>query len=456
MTNLQIIIFIIFFVLLLLMFFEFGKFRKVIFLLNMLILLFLIEIHFNYSIWNFVFLSVDIWKISIIFVLIFTFSFLVNLIKDFRFEILFLYIMVFIGSIIIVLCDNLILIYLGLEMQTFSLFILISKNRNSVRSSESSLKYFILGALSSGLFLLGVTFIFSQGLSINLKDLTVIYTDLNLIIQLSFFLVAISLFFKLALFPLHFWIPDIYEGSSWDIISLIATLPKISVLSIILQILFNSNFFIISSILSIIIGTIGAMNQTKIKRLLAYSGISHVGFIMLGLILLSKQGYEIGFIYLFIYIINILGIFLVIYNSNFTKNYFIIELSNVNITNKIFGLTWLILILSIAGIPPLSGFISKWVILNALIDYNYIISALIGIIFSAIAVGYYLRIIKIIYFQKYFSYLSWESVLKLRYYENNFNITNYLLGFVIYVNIALIFYPSLIFTPFYLGFNYFF
>lgn len=112
--------------------------------------------------------------------------------------------MVFLGSIIIILCDNFIIIYLGLELQTFSLFLLISKNKFSIRGAESALKYFILGSLSSGLFLLGVTFIFSSGLSINIKDLYVLYNNSNFLITISLFLIAVSLFFKLALFPFHF------------------------------------------------------------------------------------------------------------------------------------------------------------------------------------------------------------------------------------------------------------
>ena len=187
---------------------------------------------------------------------------------------------------------------------------------------------------------------------------------------------------------------------------LISTLPKISVLSIVLQLLGYSNFFVLCALISIIIGTIGALNQTKLKRLLAYSGISHMGFIMLGLGILSNQGYEASFIYLFIYVITMVGLFLLIRVTMFTKNYFLIELGGQNISNKIIAFSWGVFFLSIAGIPPLSGFISKWLILSTIIDYQYLFSAFIGILFSAIAAGYYLRILKINYFQKSASYLN--------------------------------------------------
>jgi len=133
-----------------------------------------------------------------------SFIIIINLIKDARFETVFLFIMTFIGSLMIILCDNLLIIYLGLELQTFSLFILIAKNKSSIKSSESALKYFILGALSSGLFLLGVSLIFSSGLSLNVKELSLSLSFNLTIIEIAIFLICISLFFKLAIFPLHF------------------------------------------------------------------------------------------------------------------------------------------------------------------------------------------------------------------------------------------------------------
>lgn len=359
------------------------------------------------------------------------------------------------GSIIIILCDNLIILYLGLELQTFSLFILIAKNRISVKSSESALKYFILGALSSGLFLLGVSFIFSTGLNLNLKEIFINCSYNNSLIKISFSLICLSLFFKLAIFPLHFWIPDIYEGSSWEVISLISTIPKISVLSIILQIISYSDFFITCGLLSIIIGSLGAINQTKMKRLLAYSGIAHVGFIILGIGLLCNESYGASFVYLYIYMISMVGIFSLIYISKFSKNYFIIELAGLSTINKVLALTWLIFFLSIGGIPPLAGFISKWFILLTLINFNYLISVLICLVFSAISIGYYLRIIKIIYFQKNSSYFIWENLLKVKETYHN-KIVFYILGLVIYITVTLIIHPNSILNPFCLILNYYY
>ena len=424
--------------------------------LSFILLIFLIFIDFLLSnkFWHYIFFSEEIWKNLLVLIICCSFIIILSLIKRLNFEIFFLNLMVLLGSLMIITSDHLIIIYIGLELQTFSIFILISKNKNSIKSSESALKYFILGALSSGLFLLGLTFMFSLGLSLNIKELSLSLSFFQELKNIPSFLICISLFFKLALFPLHFWIADIYEGSTWEVISSIAIIPKISVLSIILQILYCSDFFLICSILSIIIGTFGAMNQTKIKRLLAYSGVSHIGFIMMGLSLITNQGYEASFIYLVIYIITMLGIFLLIYQTYLSGNYYLIELSGLSIINKLLAVSWLIFFLSISGIPPLSGFISKWLIIILLLDYKYILLSTLIVIFSAIGAGYYLRIVKISYFQKKSSFIIWEQILTKD--VNNYNLLSHLLGVFIYLSIVLIFHPSILFSPFYLGFQYFF
>lgn len=436
-----------------LMFIEFHKFKRITFVINLLILFLMIESSLGFNIWHLVFLSNDFWKSGIIFLVFLSFIVIINLLKEYSFEVIFLNAMVLVGSLVIITCDHLIVMFLGLELQTFSIFALIAKDRISIKSSEGALKYFILGALSSGLFLLGVSFIFSLGSSLNFKDLCFILDQNLTLVHVSMFLISMALLFKLAIFPLHFWIADIYEGSSWEVVALISTIPKISVLSIVLQILNYSSFFIILSSLSIVIGTIGAMNQTKVKRLLAYSGISHMGFILLGITLILNNGLEASFIYLYIYTITMLSLFLLISNTKFNKN-FIIELSGIGYINKALGLTWLILFSSLAGIPPLTGFLSKWFILNSLIDQDYIILAILGILFSAIAAGYYLRIVKISFFQKKSSYFNWKLILEPKNASNT--ISNYLLGLGFYFSIFLILHPTFVFTPLFIGHNYFF
>ena len=377
--------------------------------------------------------NLSAWKIIFIFLVFFIYFIILELIEDKNFDIYCLTTLVFLGSIILIMCDNLITLYLGLELQTFSTFILIAKNRLSIKSSEAGLKYFILGALSSGFYLLGITVLFLLGSSLNIGDLVLVSNEF--FNSIALIMITLSFCFKLSLFPLHFWIPDIYEGSSWDIISLISSLPKISMVSVLIQLLINSNMILGFSLISIVIGTLGSLNQSKIKRLLGYSAISHIGFIILGFSLLTSQGFIISNIYLVIYALAMISIFILIIYSNFSSK-FIIELGGMKFLSKIFSITLIVLILSIAGIPPLSGFISKWFLLLTTIEFHYNISSFIIILFSAIGAGYYLRIVKIIYFQRNSSYLVWQNILSNKKEISEINI--FTLGLLFFISIFLI------------------
>lgn len=380
------------------------------------------------------FFNLDMWKMVFLILVFGLYVVILELIEEKTFDIYCLTTLVFLGSILLITCDNLLSLYLALELQTFSMFILIAKNRLSIKSSEAGLKYFILGALSSGFYLLGLTILFLSGFSLNLKDLIILSNEY--INNTALILISLSFCFKLSLFPLHFWIPDIYEGSSWDIVSLISSLPKISVLSVIIQLLINSQMLLGFSIISIIIGTLGSLNQSKIKRLLGYSGISHIGFIMLGFTLLTKQGFVISNLYLIIYMLTMISVFILIIYSNFNSK-FIIELGGLKFVNKVLSMTLILLILSIAGIPPLSGFISKWFLLLTTVDLHYNIASFVIILFSAIGAGYYLRIVKIIYFQQKASYLVWKNILEKNSVRDE--LTLLILGFLFFITFFLIF-----------------
>lgn len=398
-----------------------------------LITLILLSITFNQGLWSSNLFEANIWKLVFLSLIFISFFVVLELLEEKTFDVNCLLILVFMGSIILVLSDNLILLYLGLELQTFSIFILIAKNRNSIKSSEAGLKYFMLGAISSGFFLLSIVILFLYGLDLNLKHLLLLKEDF--IVYSSIVLITISFCFKLSLFPFHFWIPDIYEGSSWDIVSLVATLPKISMICVLVQILLNSNILLMFSLLSIVIGTLGALNQTKVKRLLGYSGISHMGFIILGLSSISNESLSIGALYLIIYMLTMLSVFIIIINGNI-KNDFIIEMGGIKFINNTLAITFIFLILSIAGIPPLSGFISKWFLIWLIIDNQFNLSSFIIILFSAIGIGYYLRIVKIIYFQKKSSYFLWKNILEIKETKNE--VPYLILGFLFFITLFLI------------------
>ena len=319
----------------------------------------------------------------------------------------FLFLLVVLGAIIVILSNHLFFIYLGLELQTFSSYILISKNK--IKGAEAGLKYFVLGGISSGFFLLAISILLSYGYSLYLSD---IYNNILI-------LIILSLFFKLSLFPFYFWIPDIYEGSSWPVIGILL-LPKISIISILIKFnyYYNNSIFIIIAILSIIIGSLGAFNQSKIKRFLAYSGIAHIGFILLSIIFYS---YDICLLYLFIYIISIS----ILLSITFYTDEFIISIIHVN---NIIKITWAIVILSMAGIPPFSGFIVKFLILLITLTNNYYFSSLLIVGISIIGVSFYLRIVNILYF-KNIKFNYWKNILLLQY---NYSINDYYLGLFLF------------------------
>ena len=329
-----------------------------------------------------------------------------------KFDNYFLFLLITLGSLLVIIHDNLFIIYLGVEIQAFSTYIIISKNGKN--GSEAGLKYYILGSISSGFFLLILSFITSNGCSMVITD---IEDNLSLIV------IILVVFFKLGLFPFYFWIPDIYEGSTWPIIGLLI-LPKISILSVLLKIssYFSNDLIVILLVITIIIGTIGAFNQSKIKRLLAYSGVTHMGFIVLPLFLLSVN---ISFVYLFIYLITLYS-FISIINK---KSLFLISSSNINTVKKI---SISFLLLSMAGIPPFYGFIVKIMVLVSCMTYNYYFVSLVIMLFSIISVSFYLRLINILHFKSAIIN-NWSNIL---IDKNHTHINDYFLGLFFFVIIG--------------------
>jgi len=324
-----------------------------------------------------------------------------------RYDNYFLFLLIILGAIIVDLNQHLFLIYLGLELQTFSSYLLIAKN--GIKGAEGGLKYFVLGGISSGVFLLAISVLIT-------KDYTLLLSDINSNVII---LVIISLFFKLGLFPFYFWVPDVYEGASSYVICALL-LPKISIISILFKInyYYNNSIFIIISILSVFIGAIGAFNQSKLKRFLAYSGVSHIGYILFTIILCS---YNVCTYYVFIYIISI-SVFL--YITTYTND-FLVSLICVN---NIIKITCGIVLLSLAGVPPFSGFIAKFLVVLIALSKNYMFSAIILVSISIIGIGFYLRIINIIYF-KNIKYFNWKNILIT---PKIFSLNDYFLGFFLY------------------------
>nr|YP_009093888.1 NADH dehydrogenase subunit 2 [Poecillastra laminaris]AIT59115.1 NADH dehydrogenase subunit 2 [Poecillastra laminaris] len=317
-----------------------------------------------------------------------------------------LVLIVALSSLLLVSSINWFSIYLAIELQTLTLFILVALKRDSAYSTEASLKFFVLGAVSSGLFLFGCVLLYGAIGSTSVQEI-----NSNLTADIGKILVTISLLFKLSAVPFHMWAPDVYEGSPTIITALLTTVPKIGVFSILVQVGPVTNVVLICAVLSIVYGAIGALNQTKVKRLLAYSGIGHMGFILFGVAVGSFESIQAGLIYMIIYVIMSICSFSILLSLNLTKD-FIIEVKELSRKNSVIGLALAFTFLSTAGIPPLAGFLSKWLVLLSGVSSGYYVISLIVVVSSVIAGVYYVRVVQIIYFQVESSILIWERIFK--------------------------------------------
>ena len=317
-----------------------------------------------------------------------------------------LVLIVALSSLLLVSSINWFSIYLAIELQTLTLFILVALKRDSAYSTEASLKYFVLGAVSSGLFLFGCVLLYGLTGTTSVQEI-----NSNLTADIGKILVTISLLFKLSVVPFHMWAPDVYEGSPTVVTALLATVPKIGVFSILVQVGPVTNVVIICAVLSIVYGAVGALNQTKVKRLLAYSGIGHMGFILFGLGLGSFESIQAGLIYMIIYVIMSICSFAILLSLNLTKD-FIIEVRELSRKAPVVALTLAFTFLSTAGIPPLAGFLSKWLVLLSGVSNGYYLICSIIVVSSVIAGVYYVRVVQIIYFQVENSLLIWQRIFK--------------------------------------------
>ena len=320
-----------------------------------------------------------------------------------------------IGTMIMISANSLLMLYLGIELLSLSLYALIGFNKKSSLSSEAAIKYYVLGAMSSGILLFGISLIYGFTGSIGYDDIAsqLINIDINSVdyiaIIFGIIFITASLCFKFGAAPFHMWVPDIYQGSLISTTILLSTLPKIAVFIVFLKLYFIpfillrevwSDILIFVGMLSIVIGSLFALTQENIKRLLAYSAISNIGFIILSLGLISIDGIHASLYYTVVYSLTALASFGIIThitsNSNGIEK--ITDLSGLSKTHPYFAFLILITMLSSAGIPPLIGFHAKLMVIKALISSSYIILSIIVVIMTVVSAYYYLKVIKTIYF----------------------------------------------------------
>ena len=315
------------------------------------------------------------------------------------------------GMILMISSYDLIVFYLGLELQSLSLYILASFKRENEKSTEAGLKYFILSALATGLLLYGSSLIYGFTGSTNFETISKNLDTNNIGAVFGIVFIIIGLAFKVSAVPFHMWTPDVYEGAPTSVTSFFAIIPKISALAVFIRFMYVPFLNVIDqwqmiivfiSIASMVLGATAAIGQKNIKRLMAYSSIGHMGYALAGLAPGTNTGIQSTIIYLIIYLVMNLGafgcIFMMKRENTFCEN--INDLSGMSKNHPILALSFLIILFSLAGIPPLAGFFAKFYIFMAVIESEMYILAILGLLTTVISAFYYLRIIKIIYFDK--------------------------------------------------------
>jgi len=315
------------------------------------------------------------------------------------------------GMLIMISSNDLIIFYLGLELQSLCLYILASFKRNDERSTESGLKYFVLSALASGLLLYGCSFIYGFTGSTNFEIISANLNDANTGAVFGIVFIIVGLAFKVSAVPFHMWTPDVYEGSPTSVTSFFALVPKIAAISVFIRFMYVpfvnvinqwQTIIIFLSIASMILGAVAAIGQSNIKRLMAYSSIGHMGYALAGIATGTNSGIQSTIIYLTIYLVMNLGAFGCIFMMKRENIYYenINDLSGLSKNHPMVALSFLIILFSLAGIPPLAGFFAKFYVFMAVIEMKMYTLAIIGLVTTVVSAFYYLRVIKIIYFDK--------------------------------------------------------
>lgn len=317
------------------------------------------------------------------------------------------------GMLMMISAHDLIALYVGLELQSLSLYVVAAFKRDSSRSSEAGLKYFVLGALSSGMLLYGASLIYGFTGSTEFTQIANAVqpsgTNIGLIFGLVFLLTGFA--FKISAVPFHMWTPDVYEGAPTPVTAFFAAAPKIAAMALFVRVVITAfpavtdqwqQIVIFLSIASMGLGAFAAIGQRNIKRLMAYSSIGHMGFALVGLAAGTEQGVQGVIVYLAIYLVMTLGTFAVVLSLRRDGKMVedIAQLAGLSRTNPLMALALAVLLFSLAGIPPLAGFFAKFYVFLAAIEAGLYPLAVIGVLLSVVGAFYYLRIVKLMYFDE--------------------------------------------------------
>ena len=330
-----------------------------------------------------------------------------------KFEYPIIILLSILGMFFMVSSNDLILFYLGLELQSLALYILASIDRDNLRSTESGIKYFVLSALSSGLLLYGCSLLYGFTGSTNFETIASLLNKENTGAVFAMVFILVGLAFKVSAVPFHMWTPDVYEGAPTSITSYFAVVPKVAGLALLIKFMFIpfsnillewQTIIIFISIASMILGAVAAMVQKNFKRLLAYSSIGHIGYALAGIATGAISGYQSAIVYISIYVIMNIGAFSCLYllkkDGQYKEN--ISDLSGISKKHPLLAISLLVILFSLAGVPPLGGFFAKFYVFVAVLEKEMYALAIIGLLTTVMSAFYYLKIIKTIYFDDNF------------------------------------------------------
>ncbi len=358
----------------------------------------------------------DVLKVGIYLATFITFLYAKDYLRDrgiFKGEFYVLGLFAALGMMILVSAHNFLTVYLGLELLSLSLYAMVAMQRDSVLASESAMKYFVLGAIASGMLLYGISIIYGLTGTLDLGEVAQQATSQTPGVLLSFGLVfmIVGIAFKLGAVPFHMWVPDVYHGAPTAVTLFIGSAPKIAAFAMLMRILVDGliglqpqweGILIILAVLSMGIGNLLAIAQGNIKRMLAYSTISHVGFLILGALTGTQSGFASSMFYTLAYVLMSLGAFGVVmllsrkgFEAENLEDY-----KGLNARSPWYAFMMLIVMFSMAGVPPFLGFWAKLVVLQEVIAADLTWLAIVGVVFSVIGAFYYLRIVKLMYFDE--------------------------------------------------------
>src|SRR5438093_4376998 len=315
------------------------------------------------------------------------------------------------GMMVLISAADLIMLYLGLELMSLALYVVAASNRDNAKSTEAGLKYFVLGALSSGMLLYGASLIYGFTGTVSFAGIAAAATTGSIGIVFGLVFLLAGLCFKISAVPFHMWTPDVYEGAPTPVTAFFASAPKVAALAVFTRVALTAfpgivpqwqQIIVFVAIASMVLGSFAAIGQKNIKRLMAYSSIGHMGFALVGLASGTVEGAQGVLIYITIYVTMTLGAFAIILamKRNGQAMEEIKDFAGLSRTNPLLAFFFAMLLFSLAGIPPLAGFFAKWYVFVAAIKANLFTLAVIGVLTSVVGAFYYLSIIQVMYFDE--------------------------------------------------------